>query len=85
MGPVINVDTGMEAFQRDGIAPQGFGSRPIRRNQFRYGGGMSGMGGMGGMNNMGGMASMTERYTPSPMTGSSSSSNMPLRINKLME
>lgn len=82
MGPIINVSTAPEAFERDGIAPQGFGSRPIRRNQYRYGGGMSGMGGMGSMGSMG---PMTDRYTPSPMSESVPSSNMPLRVNKLME
>ena len=83
MGPTITVRTDKEAFENDGLMAQGFGTRTIRRNPLRYGGG-GGMGSMNPMNSMGPMAPMADRYTPSlEPNAPSGSHNMPVRVNKL--
>ena len=74
IGPTITVRTDKEAFEQDGILPQGLQGRPIRRNPFRYGGGMPAMSPMG---------PMAERYTPQSENSGMSTSNMPVRVNKL--
>ena len=85
MGPTITVRTDKEAFENDGLMAQGFGTRTIRRNPLRYGGGGGGgMGSMNPMNSMGPMAPMADRYTPTLEPNvPSGSHNMPVRVTKL--
>jgi len=96
MGPVITVRTDAGAMMADGILPGPMGNgRAVRRNNFRYGGGImdGGMmnGGMMNIHRMDAMDSMGSMGSMMPLGGAGGgagagpapSNNMPVFVNKM--